>query len=305
MKITCLAGGVGGSRLAHGFAQSDSGQLTVVVNTADDFQLHGLTICPDIDTVLYTLGGHSDPVRGWGLNKDTSLVMEALSRLGGETWFRLGDRDLATHLFRSHLLAQGESLESVTRKLTHAYGVEAQVLPMCEQPVRTKVRVDSGWLDFQDYFVGRGHRDAVRELFFEGQEQASLLESARAALNESQLIVLCPSNPFVSLAPILGLGSTRQLLREHPSVWAVSPILGGKAVKGPAGSMLASLGHEVSSLGVARLYQDFLDGFVIDHQDAELAPAIEALGLSCLTTATLMVDDQDRRRLAEAVRAAL
>ncbi|MCA9791139.1 MAG: 2-phospho-L-lactate transferase [Candidatus Eremiobacteraeota bacterium] len=296
--IACLAGGVGGARLADGFHQARQ-PLSVVVNTGDDFVLHGLTICPDIDTVLYTLSGLSDHQRGWGLAGDSARCMEFLDKLGGETWFHLGDLDLATHLFRTQALT-GASLTEVTRTLATRLGVRAEILPMSDQPVRTRVRTHDGWLDFQDYFVRRAHRDEVLELAFQGIDQARPSPAVLEALGRADRLVICPSNPFVSVEPILSLPGLRQAwcAASAPKL-AVSPILGGQAVKGPAAQMLASLGHDVSSLGIARLYAGLVDVLVLDECDRELVPAIEELGLRTVVCPTLMKTPADRRALAE------
>lgn len=295
--ITCLAGGVGGARLADGFHRL-GGPLTVVVNTGDDFELHGLTICPDIDTVLYTLAELSDNQRGWGLAGDSDRCMQFLDKLGGETWFHLGDLDLATHLFRTQALSAA-NLTEVTQRLAERLGVRANILPMSDQPVRTRVRTQAGWLDFQDYFVRRAHRDQVLELAFAGLEQARPTPAVLQAIATADKLVICPSNPFLSVEPILALPGLRQAWRQASAPkLAVSPILGGQAVKGPAAEMLASLGHEVSSLGIARIYSDLVDILVLDECDRDLVPAVEALGLRAVVCPTLMRSPAEREALA-------
>jgi LPPG:FO 2-phospho-L-lactate transferase len=303
VRVVTLAGGVGGAKLAHGLQETlGPGELTVVVNTADDLELHGLLVMPDHDTVLYTLAGLADREQGWGLAGDTYLAAAMLERYGAPTWFRLGDRDLATHLLRTERVRAGERLTPVCLGLQAGLGLRSRILPMCDEPVRTRVRTDEGWLDFQDYFVRRHQEPAVRELGFEGIAAAQPTPEVVAAVAQTDGVVFAPSNPLVSIGPILAVPGLRALLgtardRGVPSV-AVSPIVGGRALRGPADRMLASLGHDASALGVARLYAGLLDGLVLDHEDAALVPAVEALGLRALVTDTIMRDDGDRARLA-------
>lgn len=298
--IVAFAGGVGGAKLAQGLYQAlPPDTLTVVGNTADDFEHFGLHISPDLDTVLYTLAGLANPVTGWGLAGDTFRTLELLERYGAATWFRIGDLDFATHLRRTELLRAGRSLSEVTALLMAGLGVRARLLPMCDEPVSTVVTTPAGELAFQDYFVRRQHQDPVRAVRFAGIERATVPPAVVAALRAADLIVLCPSNPLVSLGPILAVPGLRELLRAAPGVkLAVSPIVGGRALKGPADRMLADLGHAVSPLGVATLYRDFLDAFVLDEQDAALAPQIAALGLATLVAQTVMGDTADRARFA-------
>ncbi|MCX7623293.1 MAG: 2-phospho-L-lactate transferase [Thermomicrobium sp.] len=299
--VVVLAGGVGGAKLAHGFARLGLGRrLAVVVNTADDFELYGLVISPDLDTVLYTIAGIANPVTGWGILGDTANTLAMIGRYGRPTWFWLGDRDLATHILRTERLRQGARLTEVTQELAAALGVTARILPMCDEPVRTIVRTPDGDLPFQEYFVRRRQRDEVLAVRFAGIEAARPSPDVLRALDEAAAIVLAPSNPIVSIGPILALPGLRDRLRRSSvPIVAVSPIVGGRALKGPADRMLASLGHEVSPLGVARLYQDFLAGLVLDRQDADLAPAIAALGIRPFVTDTVMRDEGDRARLAQ------
>ena len=301
MKVTVLAGGVGGARLCHGLYRLQPSQLRLVVNTADDFQLHGLLISPDLDTVLYTLAGWADPVQGWGLLGDSWNCASQLDRLGGESWFRLGDKDLATHLFRTQLLSQGLNLSQVTTRLTEAAGLPAElILPMCDGPVHTRLRLADGWVEFQDYFVKRQHADRVLECRYEGAQIHQPSPQVMRALEEADRVVLAPSNPFLSLLPILSLQGMSELwsgLKARKV--AVSAMIGSRAVKGPLASLLESLGHPVSSLGVAQILKDWVDILIIDSQDAELKPQIEALGLEVVLTPTLMKELQDRQRLAQ------
>jgi len=300
-RIVALAGGVGGAKLAHGLALArPEAALTVVVNTADDFSLFGLHISPDLDTVMYTLGGIANPATGWGIAGDTAAALEMIGRYGRDTWFWLGDRDLATHILRTERLRAGASLTTVTAELAGALGIRAAILPMCDEPVATIVETPDGDLAFQDYFVRRRQADEVRGVRFEGIEAATMPPGVAAALREAAAVVLCPSNPIVSIGPILAVPGFRDLLRDVSApVVAVSPIVGGAALKGPADRMLASLGHEVSAAGVAALYRDFLDGIVIDQVDAELAGRIEEMGIAVHVTDTVMRDEAHRRTLAD------
>ena len=300
--MVALAGGVGGAKLAHGLYRAlPAAALTVLVNTADDFTLHGLRICPDLDTVLYTLAGLANPATGWGVAGDTFAALDMLRRYGaGDTWFQLGDRDFATHILRTQRLAEGRPLSAVIGEMAAALGVSATLLPMSDTPVATLVRTDAGDLSFQDYFVRRHHSDQVRCLAFTGVEAARAPAALGAALAGAEAIIFCPSNPLVSIGPILAVPGVRDLLRDSPAPRvAVSPIVGGKALRGPADQMLATLGHEVSALGVARLYAGLIDGMIIDSLDAGLAPPIAALGLQVEVTNTIMQDDSDRQALAE------
>jgi LPPG:FO 2-phospho-L-lactate transferase len=303
MRVVALAGGVGGAKLAHGLYRAlGPDALTVVVNTGDDFDLYGLRIMPDADTVLYTLAGLANPETGWGVAGDTWSALDMLGRYGAETWFRLGDRDFATHILRTQRLRDGWTPTRVLGALADALGVRAALLPMCDEPVATIVQTAAGDLAFQDYFVRRHHADAITGVRFAGIERAAVPEGVRLALAEADLIVFCPSNPIVSIGPILAVPGMRDLLRRAaaPRV-AVSPIVSGKALRGPADAMLLALGYESSPLAVARLYADVLDGMVMDRQDAAQAPAIEALPVRVALEDTIMGDVEARERLARAV----
>jgi LPPG:FO 2-phospho-L-lactate transferase len=300
-RVVAIAGGVGGAKLAHGLqlALDDPSGLSVIVNTADDFDLYGLRICPDIDTVVYTLAGLANPVTGWGIRDDTFATLEMLGRYTGPPWFQLGDRDFATHIARTERLRAGATLTNVTDDLASALGVKARILPMCNAPVATRVRTPAGWLDFQQYFVARRHADEVLDVTFEGIERAEPSEQVVAALAEADLIVLCPSNPVVSIAPVLAVPGLRATLSAAPAPkLAVSPIVGGQALKGPAAQMLASLGHEVSAAGVAALYAGLIDVFVLDETDAPLAPMVAAHGIRPVIAQTVMQSEADRAALA-------
>jgi LPPG:FO 2-phospho-L-lactate transferase len=306
--VVALAGGVGGAKLADGLQAVVGGRLTVVVNTADDTERHGLLVCADHDTVMYTLAGLENPEFGWGLAGDSWAVMHALERYGEEGWFRLGDRDLATHIVRTDRIRRGGRLTEVLLGLQRSLEVTAAILPMADEPVRTQVRTAEGWLDFQDYFVRLRQAPDVHEVRFVGIEAARPTAEVVAAVGAADAIVIAPSNPIVSIGPILGVPGMPELLdgarRRGARIVAVSGIIGGKALKGPADRMLASLGHEASALGVARGYAGLIDAFVLDTVDAALAPDVEALGVRAVVTDTIMTDDSSRARLATAVLAA-
>jgi LPPG:FO 2-phospho-L-lactate transferase len=277
--------------------------VTAIVNVADDDEFHGLHVSPDIDTVLYTLAGLVDETQGWGRRDETFHVQEELARFGEDSWFRLGDRDLAAHIHRTRLLRTGTSLTDVVDDMRTALGIRARILPATDGRQRTMVRTANGWIPFQEYFVKRRTADPVRELRFDPEAAPSV--HTRAAIAEADVIVIAPSNPFVSIGPILALTGMRDAMRAaRAKVVAISPIVGGAAIKGPAAAMLATLGHEVSALGVARLYADLASAFVLDEQDRGLAPAIEALGLRPTATATIMRDAASRGALARATVAA-
>ena len=299
--MTVLAGGVGGAKLAQGL-DLHVDDLTVVVNTADDFEIYGLAISPDLDTVMYTLARMANPETGWGVVDDTYMTLEAMAALGEDTWFALGDRDLGTHVVRTARLRGGASLSQVTAQLSAALGVRARLLPMSDDRVATVVDTAAGRFTFQEYFVARGHRDEVTGLVLEGVEEAAPAPGVLAALSEADVVVLAPSNPFVSIGPILAVPGVRQALAGTSARRVgVSPIIAGRALKGPAGQMLASLGHEVSALGVAHLYAGLLDVMCIDEEDRGLAGPIEGLGMEVLVTDTVMSGPPDRQRLAAEV----
>jgi LPPG:FO 2-phospho-L-lactate transferase len=305
VEVALLAGGVGGAKLAHGLQAVIGSELSVIVNTGDDLERHGLEIWPDHDTVMYTLAGLDDRERGWGLSDETWTVSEQLDRLGEDAWFRLGDRDLATHLVRTQRLRSGARPTEVARHLQRALGLRSTVLPMTDDPVRTEVRTDDGWLEFQEYFVHRRQEPDVHEVRFRGIDDARPTADVEEAIGSADAIVIAPSNPIVSIGPILALPGIRELLgaarRGGARIVAVSGIVGGRALKGPADRMLASLGMESSALGVARIYADLADGFVMDSVDAQREPEIAALGLETLVVDTIMVDDAARARLARDV----
>jgi LPPG:FO 2-phospho-L-lactate transferase len=300
MKVCALAGGVGGAKLASGLQDVlPPGELSVVVNTADDFDLWGLHISPDLDTVMYTLAGISNSETGWGIVNESFETLNMLERYGEETWFKLGDRDLATHILRTSRMRSGETLTEVTAGLSGVLGVDSAVLPMSDDPVFTVLETAEGHLEFQEYFVRRGQRDEVLAIELRGIQDAGPTERVLAAISGADAIVFCPSNPVVSVGPILALpGMIEALISSSAPKVAVSPIVGGRALKGPADRMLASLGHEVSATGVARMYAGLVDGMVVDRTDEEERAGIEALGMRVLVTQSVMSDAEDRARLA-------
>jgi LPPG:FO 2-phospho-L-lactate transferase len=309
VRVVALAGGVGGAKLAHGLQSEIGTDLTVVVNTGDDLERHGLLVCPDHDTVMYTLAGIANRELGWGIEGETWCAAGQLATYGEDSWFRLGDRDLAAHVVRTDRIRRGERLTEVCRHLQRSLGVRATILPMADVPVRTRVRTDDGWLEFQDYFVRRHQEPTVHEVRFEGAEAARITPEALRAFEDADAVVVAPSNPIVSIGPILavpGIGTAIAAARRRgATVLAVSGIIGGRALKGPADRMLTSLGHESSALGVARLYAGLVDVFVLDQVDAELADDVRALGLEVVVTDTVMTDDTARQRLANELLAGL
>jgi LPPG:FO 2-phospho-L-lactate transferase len=306
MTTVALAGGTGGAKLARGLQLIlPAGDLAVVVNTADDVEQHGLLVMPDHDATLYQLDGRFDGERGWGIAGETWTVIEELAAYGEDTWFRLGDRDFATHIARTARIHGGVSVTDAVLALQAARGIPSAILPMTDAPVRTRVRTDDGWLDFQEYFVHQRQVPEVREIRFDGIEAATPTPRVEAAIRSASAIVIGPSNPIVSIGPILAVPGIRELLATARAagvpVVAVSPIVGGVALKGPADRMLASLGLDSSARGVAAGYRDLLDGFVLDQVDRAQEPDIRALGLRTLVTDTMMIDDGSRARLAQAV----
>ena len=303
--VVALSGGVGGAKLAHGLSMVlPPEDLTIVVNTGDDFSHLGLHISPDLDSVLYALSGLADPVRGWGRRDETWTFMAALKGLHGESWFQLGDGDLAMHVERTAQLARGATLSEVTANLARALGLAPRILPMSDDPVRTRLLTADGWLDFQDYFVRRQCQPAVRQLEFAGARSARPQPEILAALARRDLraIVICPSNPLVSIEPILAVPGLRAALdRAAAPVVAVTPIIGGQAVKGPAAKMLRELGFEASGVAVAQRYLGLVDLFVIDAGDPAPAPLP---GMQWLQAPTLMRTLDDRAALARTVLAA-
>jgi LPPG:FO 2-phospho-L-lactate transferase len=289
--ITALAGGVGAARLLRGLVRVvPPGDVTAVVNTGDDTELHGLHISPDLDTVTYTLAGLNDDERGWGLAGETWEVMDGLERLGGETWFRLGDHDLATHLYRTQRLSVGATLSQVTGEITGSLGVSSRLLPMSDDPVRTRLTlVDGPEVSFQEYFVGRRHAVAVESVRFSGAAAAVPAPGVLDAIAQAEVVVVCPSNPIVSIGPLLAVpGIADALAARRSDAVAVSPIVAGAALKGPADRLMTELGHEATVVGVARLYADFVATLVVDDADAGSADAVEDCGVRCVVAPTVM-----------------
>ena len=306
MQVTVLAGGVGAARFLAGLVQCvDPAEVTAICNVGDDLTWHGLHVCPDIDTLLYTLAGLEGP-DGWGLRDDTTITLDALGAVGGDTWFRIGDRDLATHLRRTQLLAEGHTLSEATAALARALGLHLQVMPVTDDPHPTIVETATGDLPFQEYFVRRRARDIVTGFRFPGAAAARPAPGVLDAIVSAESVIIAPSNPFVSIGPLLAVPGVREALAGSSATRvAVSPIVGGEAIKGPAADMLRALGHDVSAAGVAALYQGLLDVFVLDEIDGALAPAVAALGMSPLVCDTMMRGDDGRRRVAARVLSAL
>jgi LPPG:FO 2-phospho-L-lactate transferase len=300
MKVTLLAGGTGGTKLAHGFAMLDDIELTVIVNVGDDAEIHGLHVSPDIDALLYTLAGLIDAERGWGIRGDTHTAHEMLARYGRPAWFTIGDADLATNVERTRRLRDGERLTDATAAMAAALGIGALILPATDDRYRTVLKTDEGLLDFQDYFVQRRQEPVVRGVRLEGDAHPTA--EVLAAIGDAELVVIGPSNPLVSIGPTLELPGVRDALAASsaPRI-AVSPIVGGKALKGPADRMLASMGHESSAVGVARLYAGQVDRFVLDETDAVLVSELEALGMMAVVLPTIMGSDDERAALAAAL----
>ncbi len=308
LQVVALAGGVGGAKLAHGLSQVlKPGRLTVIVNSGDDFEHLGLKICPDLDTVCYTLAGIADPTKGWGRWDETWNTLESLEELGGPAWFRLGDRDLGTHLERTRLLSMGWTLCQITDEFRRAWKIEQTIIPVTDDYVPTIVDTDVGMLPFQEYFVKQQCRPVVRGFKFDKVDYSKPAPGVLDAIQEAELVVICPSNPWVSIDPILAIPGVRKelLSNANPSI-AVSPIIGGEAVKGPAAKMYSEMGFKPSALIVAehygsRIFEGILSGFVMDNTDKNMCVEIQKKGLQTLVTNTLMKSLNDRQRLAEEV----
>ena len=302
--VTVLCGGVGAARFLDGLVTVVAPEtVTAVVNTGDDLVLHGLHVSPDLDTVTYTLAGQVDRGRGWGLVDESWQAMSMVSRYGGLDWFNLGDRDLGTHLYRTHRLSEGARLSEVTAEITRAWDLRLAIIPVTDDPLRTKVTVDGeGEIEFQEYFVRRQHRAEVSAVRFEGAEAARPAPGVLEALESAATIVIAPSNPIVSIDPLLAVAGVRDVLVERRSqVVAVSPIVGGAAIKGPAAELMAGLGHEPSVVGVARLYRDLAATLVIDEVDRPRAEEVRQTGMEPIVTETIMSSSQVRAALARTV----
>jgi LPPG:FO 2-phospho-L-lactate transferase len=300
MRVALLAGGTGGTKLAHGFALLGPNrvELAVVANVGDDFEPHGLLVCPDIDALLYTLAGLIDTERGWGVSGDTHTAQAVLERYGRPAWFSVGDADLATHVERTRRLRADESLTDATAAMAGSLGIAARILPATDDRYRTTLDTDEGPFAFQDYFVRRRQEPEVHAVVMDGAGTARPTTAVLDAIDSADLVVIGPSNPIVSIGPILDLPGVRSAVAEASTV-AVSPIIAGRALKGPADRMLASLGHDATALGVARMYAGLVDRFVLDQADADLAPSVEALGMEVEVLPTVMRNDAERAALAE------
>jgi LPPG:FO 2-phospho-L-lactate transferase len=305
--ILAIAGGVGAARFLDGLTRVHAPeQICVLGNTGDDTEIYGLHISPDLDTVMYTLAGLANPVHGWGVQGDSFEGLGALGRLGEETWFQLGDRDIATHVFRTDRLRRGMPLSAVTSEMAKALGIRSALVPMSDDPVRTIVKTPAGELEFQTYFVRRRAQDEVLSVQFQGAREARPPVGLLRRIREAAGLVFCPSNPIISVGPILAVPGIRAAIRRRKcrSV-AISPIVGGEALKGPAAAMMKSMGMEVSAVGVARIYRGLVDVMVLDRADRKLAPEIESLGMETVVTNTIMTGEAEKKKLARVVLSAL
>lgn len=300
-KITCLAGGVGAARFLQGLVKIvPQKNLTIIVNTGDDIELYGLHISPDPDIIMYTLAGIVDEQKGWGMRGDTFSCLNSLKRYDVETWFTIGDKDLATHIYRTTLLKNGATLDHVIQKIAKALGLDATILPMTNGRIIPQIITKSGKAHFEEYLVKNQAEEQVLNVFLEGGEQAEPAPGVLKALDEADGIVVCPSNPIVSIGPILAVKEVRKTLREtNAKIAAISPIVGGATIKGPADKLMRGLGHEVSAYGVASLYRDFLDVFIMDETDKADRHRVEELGIKAVTTNTIMRTLQDKVKLAQ------
>lgn len=300
MKITALAGGIGASKLLLGLASvMPPEDITIIANTGDDIELFGLRICPDVDTVTYTLAGVINEETGWGLKGDTFECLRWLESYGEASWFNLGDRDLGTHIFRTAALKDGRSLTEVSDHIRKSLGVRSTILPMTNSYTPTRVVTEAGEMHFQEYFVRRRCEPRVREIRFENIESARPAPGVLSAVLEADAVIICPSNPFISIGPILAVPGVREALQTTAAkIIAITPIIGGRALKGPAADMLGDLGHQVSALGVAAIYRDFVDVFVLDEADASIEAGIIELGLRVIITNTIMATVEDKQQLA-------
>jgi len=303
MKLAVLAGGVGGARFVQALTETiEPREVTVIANVGDDLELHDLYISPDLDTLFYTLAGLGDEERGWGRASETWNASETIGLLGGETWFRLGDRDVGLHLVRTEALRRGEPLSAVTARIAQAVGLELTLLPATDDRLRTRIRTPGGEFEFQEWFVARGHRDRADEVVYEGAAEARAAPGVLEALEAAELIAIAPSNPFVSIGPILAVGEIRAVVeRRRDRVVAVSPLIGGRAVKGPADAMFTSLGGGTGAGQVTDCYKGLIGSLVLDEADADDAEAVAARGVRPLVTRTLMSEPEARRGLVETV----
>jgi LPPG:FO 2-phospho-L-lactate transferase len=307
MKITALAGGVGASKFLLGLTSvMPPEDVTIIANTGDDIEMFGLRICPDIDTVTYTLAGVIDDRAGWGLRNDTFECLHNLASYGEDTWFNLGDKDLATHIFRTNQLRQGSSVSEITLEVCRRLGVRSTILPMTDEYTPTRVTTDDGEMHFQEYFVRRRCEPRVRSLRFDGIDSARPAPGVLDAITGADGVVVCPSNPFISIGPILGVPGMRDaLVQTRAKIVAITPIIGGKALKGPAADMLRDLGHEVSAASVAAMYRDFLDIFIVDQSDSGLERDVLELGIEARLADTIMSSLEKKKELASFVLSAI
>lgn len=302
MKITALAGGTGAAKLLRGLVHViDPAELTVIGNTGDDAEVWGLHVSPDLDTVTYALSGRLDTARGWGLADESFHCLDAMAALGGDTWFNLGDRDLATHLSRTRALRAGQTLSEITGELARRQGTSVRILPMSDDPVRTRIETEDGWLDFQEYFVREKAQPAVRSIAYVGAERARPAPGVVDAIRAADLVLVCPSNPVTSVGPILAVPGLVDALRAARTVAGVSPIIGGAPVSGPAGTLMRARGLDVSAAGVAAAYAPWLRMLIVDSRDAAAPRAVEALGVRAVVADTLMTDRAKEIALARAV----
>ena len=303
VRVTALAGGTGAAKLLRGLARVvEPGALTIIGNTGDDADVWGLHVSPDLDTVTYALGGQLDVARGWGRTDETFHCLDAMAALGGDTWFNLGDRDLATHLFRTRALRAGRPLSDVTAELTRRHGVAARILPMSDEPVRTRIETPDGWLDFQEYFVREKAQPPVRAVAYVGAERARPAPGVLEALRDTDLVLVCPSNPVTSVGPILAVpGVVEALAATRATVVGVSPIVGDAPVSGPAGTLMRARGLEVSAAGVAAAYAPWLGTLIVDARDSACVAALSARGIRAVATNTMMTDRATEIALAQAV----
>lgn len=301
--VTVLAGGVGAARFLEGLIRlAAQDHVTIIGNTGDDVEFYGLRICPDLDIVTYTLAGVVDAERGWGIRNDTNYCQQSLAGLGFESWFWLGDRDMATHIYRTSRLREGATLTEVTGELTKRFGLRVNLIPMSNDRVETRIITDHEELNFQEYFVKRHAQDAVRGVKFLGAEEADPSPGVIDSIRTSDHILIAPSNPAVSIGPILAIKGIRQALRENRrKTVGISPIIAGAPVKGPADKLMAGLGQEVSAYGVAQTYVDIMTGFIIDSQDKKIESRIKSLGVNVAVTDTLMRSLDDKVRVAKTV----
>jgi len=301
--IVVLTGGTGGAKFVEGLHRAVAGEpLTCVVNTGDDFKWWGLHISPDVDSITYALAGLLSPERGWGIDEDTFFCLQFMRELGEQTWFQTGDRDLAIHLLRSRMLAEGKTLSEITATITAKLGIDERILPMSDSSVETRIATPAGELNFQEYFVQRRHQDPVKSVRFKGAMEAQPALGVIDAIHSARAVIVAPSNPITSIGPVLAVPGIRDSLRATPaSVAAISPIIGGAAVSGPAGALMAAQGYPVSIAGVAQAYADFLDMLIVDQRDRKAAEELKHPGLSVHCVNTIMRTADDKTRLAEHV----